>query len=144
MVILHYKKGENNTFLYETYAEIPVAELLKQLVALQNMRLHVDAAAVALEELATKGPLKPEELRGLEDLDDYVKHEDLTVIEGLKKMPPKTGCREVKDEHNYRCGWLVSEDLAKKMLEESMNAKQLVHKTQVERKVHLTMEMLQQ
>jgi len=93
------------------------------------MRLYVDAAAVAIEELATKGPLKPEELRGLEDLDDYVKHEDLTVIEGLKKMPPKVGVRQVKDEANYRTGWLVSEDMSKKMLEEAMNAKQLVHKT---------------
>jgi len=123
MVILHYKKTDNNQFLFETYAEIPVVELIEQLVALSNLRLYVDAAAVAIEELATKGPLKPEELRGLEDLDDYVKHEDLTVIEGLKKMPPKTGVRQVKDEHNYRTGWVISEELAKKILEESMKAK---------------------
>ena len=106
------------------------------------MRLYVDAAAVAIEELASKGPMKPEELRGLEDLDDYVKHEDLTVMEGLKKMPPKVGVRYVKDEHNYRTGWVIGEELCKKILEESMNAKQLVHKTQVDRKVALNMEML--
>lgn len=51
--------------------------------------------AIALEELATKGPMKPEALRGLEDLDEYVKAEDLTVINGLKEMPPKTGVREI-------------------------------------------------
>jgi hypothetical protein len=53
--------------------------------------------AVALEELATKGPIKPEALRGLEDLEGYVKAEDLTVINGLKEMPPKTGVREIVD-----------------------------------------------
>jgi hypothetical protein len=32
MVILHYKRTDNNTFLYETHAEIPVAELTQKLV----------------------------------------------------------------------------------------------------------------
>jgi len=56
MVILHYKRTDNNTFLYETYADIPCAELLTKLVEINNMRLHVDASAIAIEELATKGP----------------------------------------------------------------------------------------
>jgi hypothetical protein len=64
-----------------------------------------------LEDLATKGPIKPEALRGLNDLEGYVRTEDLTVINGLKEMPPKTGCREVVDEHHFRTGWLVSEEL---------------------------------
>jgi len=34
-----------------------------------NLRMRLDRMAVALEELATKGPMKPEALRGLEDLD---------------------------------------------------------------------------
>jgi hypothetical protein len=63
--------------------------------------------------LASKGPLKPEALRGLSDLGDYIKAEDLTVINGLKDMPPKTGCREVFDEHHFRTGWVVSEELCK-------------------------------
>jgi len=39
------------------------------------MRLNVDRLAVSLEDLAAKGPLKPEELRGLGMLDDYIKNE---------------------------------------------------------------------
>ena len=89
----------------------------------------MDAASQSLEDLATKGPMRPEELRGLDNLDEYVKAEDLTVINGLKKMPPKTGVREVKDEHNYRTGWLVSEELCKQILEEVMKGKQMIHKT---------------
>ncbi len=86
--------------------------------------------------------MKPEALRGLTGLDDYVKNEDLTVINGLKEMPPKTGCREVFDEHHFRTGWLVSEELCKQILEECMKAKQMIHKTQVDRKITLSVKML--
>lgn len=51
-----------------------------------------------MEDLASKGPMRPEELRGLDNLDEYVQAEDLTVINGLKKMPPRTGTREVVDD----------------------------------------------
>ena len=108
------------------------------------MRLKVDRLSIALEELATKGPMKPEALRGLDNLDEYVKAEDLTVINGLKEMPPKTGSREVKDDTNYRTGWLIDEQLASQILEETMKGKQLIHKTQVDRKVSLTVEALEE
>lgn len=87
--------------------------------------------------------MRPEALRGLDNLDEYVQAEDLTVINGLKEMPPRTGVREVVDEHNYRTGWLVSEELANQMLEEVMKGKQLIHKTQIDRKVCLTLEGLE-
>jgi len=103
------------------------------------MRLKIDRACQSMEDLAAKGPMKPEALRGLDNLEEYVKHEDLTVINGLKEMPPKTGCREVKDETNYRTGWLVSEELCNQILEEVMRAKQLIHKTQIDKKIALTM-----
>ena len=62
--------------------------IYKVTVLVNNMRLKLDRAAMGLEDLASKGPLKPEELRGLKDLEDYIKNEDITTIEGLKKMPP--------------------------------------------------------
>lgn len=92
--------------------------------------------------MATKGPLKPEALRGLTNLDEYVKNEDLTVINGLKDMPPKTGVREVTDDTHYRTGWLVSDDLCSQMLEEVMKGKQMIHVTQVDRKQSLNVDML--
>jgi len=142
MVILHVKRSDTNQYLYETQTSILIEDLIKELVAINNWRLKIDRASQALEDLASKGPIKPEALRGLTDLEDYVKHEDLTVINGLKEMPPKTGCRTVVDEHHFRTGWLVSEELCKQMLEECMKAKQLIHKTQVDRKIPLTMKML--
>jgi hypothetical protein len=106
------------------------------------MRLKLDRASIALEDLAAKGPLKPEELRGLKDYDDFVKNEDITTINGLKKIPPRVGQREVVDDTHYRLGWLLSEEMTKMMLEESMKTKELIHKSQVDRKVNLSMKML--
>jgi hypothetical protein len=75
------------------------------------LRLKLDRAAIALEDLAAKGPMKPEELRGLKDYEEYVKNEDITTINGLKRMPPKTGTREIVDDTHYRTGWLLNEDM---------------------------------
>ena len=100
--------------------------------------MKLDRAAISLEDLASKGPLKPEELRGLKDYDEYVKNEDITTIEGLKKMPPRVGVREAPDETNYRTGWVLGEEITKLMLDESMKAKLIIHKGQVDNKVCLT------
>lgn len=78
---------------------------------MNNIRSKLDRACQGIEDLASKGPMRCEELRGLENLDEYVQAEDLTVINGLKKMPPQVGVRQVVDEHKYRTGWLVSEEL---------------------------------
>jgi len=93
-----------------------------------NLRLKLDRAAIALEDLASKGPLKPEEIRGLKDLDEYVKNEDITTIDGLKKMPPRVGTREIVDETHYRTGWLLGEEITKMMLDEATKAKELIYK----------------
>ena len=82
-----------------------------------NLRLKLDRAAISLEDLAAKGPMKPEELRGFKDYDEYVKNEDITTINGLKKMPPRVGIREVPEETHYRTGWLLSEEMTKIMLD---------------------------
>ena len=87
--------------------------------------------------------MRPEELRSLDDLDGYVRSEDLTVINGLKKMPPQVGVRQVVDPHKYRTGWLVSEELCNQMLEEVMKGKQMIHKTQIDRKICLNFEAIE-
>lgn len=88
--------------------------------------------------------MKPEELRGLKDYEEYLRNEDITTINGLKKMPPKIGVREVADETNYRTGWLLGEEITKTMLDEAMKTKETIHKTQVDLKQALTFEVLQE
>ena len=84
---------------------------------MNNLRLKLDRLAMAVEELASKGPLKPEELRGLDPAGfaEYIKAGDITVTTGLdkmeKQMPRLAGTTEVKDESNYRTGWVLGEEM---------------------------------
>ena len=100
---------------------------------MNNLRLKLDRAALALEDLASKGPLKCENLRGLDEkgYDQYIKNEDITVTDGVKMMPPVVGVRKVEDETHYRIGWLLSEDMTQKMLDQSMVMKTLIHESSV-------------
>jgi hypothetical protein len=118
MVVLHFKKSEGNQFLYETNTSIKVNDLVVELVDVNNLRLKCDRASTALEDLASKGPLKPEGIRGLDEAgyDQYLKAEDITVSDGLKAMPPQVGTRRVVDEAHYRTGWLLAEEMTQKML----------------------------
>jgi len=109
-----------------------------------NLRLKIDRAAMALEDLAAKGPLKPEGLRGLNEngYDEYLKAEDITVTDGLKQMPPKVGTRKVDDQSHYRTGWVLSEEMTQKMLEQATSMKTLIHKSSVDQKRYLSKETL--
>ena len=84
---------------------------------------------MALEDLASKGPLKSKELRGLDEktYDEYLKNDDITVRDGLKVMPPTVGERRVDDDHHFRTGWILSEEMTQKMLDVAMEAKKVVH-----------------
>lgn len=97
---------------------------------------------MSIEDLASKGPMKPEELRGLKDYDEYVKNEDVTTINGLKKMPPRVGIREMYEDTHYRTGWLIGEEISKMMMDEAMKTKMMIHKSQVDNKVCLTRKMM--
>lgn len=70
MVLIHFKKTENNQFLYETKASIPTDELIKELVhsnffsksflnlfiiEVNNTRIIIDRLAQFVEDLATYG-----------------------------------------------------------------------------------------
>ena len=112
--------------------------------SVNNLRLKLDRAAVSLEDLATKGPLKPEGLRGLDEAgyDAYLKAEDITVTDGLKSMPPNVGVREIKDDTHYRTGWLISEEMCQKMLDQSMEIKKLIHVSSVAQKRYLSKALL--
>lgn len=99
---------------------------------------------MAIEELAAKGPLKSEALRGLNEdgYAEYLRNDDLTVKNGLAEMPPHTGVRQIKDESHYRTGWVVSEEMSQKMLQQATAMKKLVHKSNVDYKKNLEKDVL--
>jgi hypothetical protein len=121
---------------------IKVLEVSNLTSLVNNLRLKLDRAAMSIEDLASKGPLKPEELRGLKDYDEYVKNEDITTINGLKKMPPRVGIREIVDDTNYRTGWLLGEEITKMMLDEATKSKMIIHVSKVDQKICITKQMI--
>lgn len=98
-----------------------------------------------MEELAQKGPLKPEELRGIDKYEKYTeyalreeKSSDITVKQGLGKLPPKVGVKLAGDKALFRTGWILDDDTTKMMLKHINEAKMAIHKDQVTKKVPLS------
>eukprot|EP00830_Metopus_es_P015585 TRINITY_DN4531_c0_g2_i1.p1 TRINITY_DN4531_c0_g2~~TRINITY_DN4531_c0_g2_i1.p1 ORF type:complete len:347 (+),score=82.46 TRINITY_DN4531_c0_g2_i1:2-1042(+) len=140
MVQLIYKKTDQNQFLYSTTVLTPVEQVIRELVTINNLRIKLDRLCIAMEELAQKGPLKPEELRGLSNYEQY--GDDLTVKQGLEKMPPKVGAKQVEEKTNYRTGWVLDDEVVAMILKHVGEAKAVIHKDQVAKKVALTEKML--
>uniref|UniRef100_A0A7S1WRV9 Uncharacterized protein n=1 Tax=Alexandrium catenella TaxID=2925 RepID=A0A7S1WRV9_ALECA len=93
MVILDVKRSEKkNEFLFETTVKTSVADLLKELCEVHNLRLKVLRLAVTCKELAKHGPIRPEETRGISD--DLSKVTELDVnAYGQPTNPDANGFR---------------------------------------------------
>mmetsp|Transcript_85405 Transcript_85405/g.167111 ORF Transcript_85405/g.167111 Transcript_85405/m.167111 type:complete len:290 (+) Transcript_85405:131-1000(+) len=95
MVILDVKRSEKkNEFLYETTVKSEIKNLLRDLCELHNLRLKVLRIAVTMKELASHGPIRPEETRGISDSLSNVSELDVNAY-GQPTNP---------DEHGYRTG----------------------------------------
>jgi hypothetical protein len=134
MVLIHIKKTDTNQFIYSAPLTTPVEDLISQLVnsnsyLVNNLRIKADRLAVFVEELVKHGPLKPEDQRGLSENENSTE-------------PPLPGHRYVPDEHHYRTGWCVPAGLGVRILETTQAAKDLVSKTNAERRISITAEQL--
>ncbi|CAG9331864.1 C21orf59_2 [Blepharisma stoltei] len=129
MVLIHIKKTDLNQFIYEASRGTPIAQLIQDIVEINNLRVKVDRAAHFIEELVKAGPLKPEETRGLAEGENSTE-------------PDLPGHRFCVDETHYRTGWCVPEDLGIRIFETTQAAKRLIHKTNAERRIPLTRNQL--
>lgn len=101
----------------------------------------MDCLAVAVEELAKHGPIRPEALRGLSSKDTIEGALiNLTKEEREKwvNMKPGPGERFCPDENCYRIGIVKKESVCKMMLETSTNAKKILHVNRVKDKSFTT------
>lgn len=66
MVLLHVKTADDsNQFLFEVETKEKVKDIIHALTSLHLKRIQTLKLADAAEALATYGPLRPEETRGL-------------------------------------------------------------------------------
>ena len=67
MVLINLKLSEKNQFLLECAGSLTIEEIMKNLIAVTNYRQRIDDLAVAIEALVNYGPLRPEDVRGLNE-----------------------------------------------------------------------------
>ena len=104
------------------------------------MRIKLDIFACAIEELATHGPLKPEEIRGLTDqelIDNALIVSSEEKKQWGKSRSPQGDQRFNEDKTHYRIGIIKNQHLTKMMIETSNKAKKLVSYKMVDQKVIL-------
>ena len=77
MVVLHIKKSPNEAFLYETTCATRNDDLIRELVAIWNMRIRLQQLAGGVRELGKHGPMKLPKEAGI----DSIKEEEGLVIE---------------------------------------------------------------
>ena len=74
-VLLHVKRSDKDTFLFDTPAASEVDTVVRELVRVQNLRGKANRLAEAASQLAMYGPMKLPEQQGLDDstplLEDY-------------------------------------------------------------------------
>lgn len=138
MVLLHVKRSEKESFLYETPAATDVEVVLRELVTIHNLRQKVNRLSEAANQLALHGPMKPPEAQGLDDetplLDDY------DVKDGTTK-PRQNAPRNEHYNHDpseRRTGNAPSPELAQVLTKTVEDAQALTSERQVQMKKTIT------
>jgi cilia- and flagella-associated protein 298 len=106
------------------------------------MRIKLDIFACCIEDLATHGPLKPDEIKGLNDQE--LIDNALIIAPPERKQwgvprKPQGDERYNEDKTHYRIGIIKNEQLTKMMIETSNKAKKLVSYKMVDQKLILTL-----
>ncbi len=80
MVVFQIKKGDGDTFLYETSCETSSDEAVREMVEIWNMRLRLGQLCGGIRELARHGPMKPPDKAGLDEVSDLEREESFSLI----------------------------------------------------------------
>ena len=131
MVVLHLKVGED-AFLFETTCDTSNDALLRELVAVWNLRLRLRQLASGIRELGTYGPMKPPDKAGLDSIDEDYKGVKVDKNEFYQADP--TG---------LRTGNGPGPRLVETMEKVASDAEAAISKTTVDRKVTTSLAVLQ-
>lgn len=127
MVLLHVKRSETDQFLYETTVEKPVAEVLEDLVVINNLRHRIHRLRLEGEELAKYGPAKHPDKQGID-----------TYAEG----PVDKGPHYLMDPSGRRTGNACDPEVSKVLLRCLEEADAKASKDNVLRKVAMSKTVL--
>ncbi|CDJ31676.1 uncharacterized protein EMH_0009880 [Eimeria mitis] len=135
MVLLHVKTADQqHQFLFETKTNETVKDIISAVATLHLTRLKALRVADAAEALATYGPLRPEETRGLT--------EEVAKLSNLNVHPdgPPTN----PDPHHCRTGVPPPKEVADVILRTCSEAKEALSHKKAERRETLQLEAVQE
>lgn len=142
MVLLHFKIADKNQFIYSVPATTQISEILKGAILINNLRCRLDTLCMVVEELIKHGPLKTEETRGLKETENLDENIEPQYRAKKTPMPPKVGTKFNEDKTNQRTGWILEDDVNKKIMEAVTNAKDYLDPKRAEKRLPTTPEEL--
>jgi len=144
MVLLHVKRSDKETFLFQTPAASEVDPVLREIVKIHNLRGKVNRLAEEAKRLALHGPMKIPEQQGLDDetplLDDY--NESTGTVPARK--PVQHGANYRQDPQEKRTGDCPSDELAAVIQQTVTDAEALTTEAMVARKLTITSAQLEE
>lgn len=141
MVILHIKRGSESQFLFETLVTSSVSSISKEIFSIYNGRLKILRICAEMGELIKHGPMFQPELIGLtDDQRDELKSIDLWIDE----VVPMDGWVYNPDPKGRRNGRQPNDQM-QNILKQAINeSKELISKKLIDKKIHLTLKVIQE
>jgi len=144
MVLLHIKRSEKDSFLYDIPAATEVDVVLRGVVRTQNLRGKANRLAEAAGQLSLYGPMKLPEQQGLDDDTPLLEDYDTTTGNLAPRQPQTHGTNYRQDPSQKRTGDAPSDELASVIQRTCSDALALTAETQVQRKIATTAEALEE
>jgi len=125
MVLLHVKRSDKDSFLFDTPVASEVDVVVRELVKVQNMRGKVNRLAASAEQLALYGPMKTPEQQGLDDDTPLLEDYDVKSGQVVPHASPVHGANYRQDPSERRTGDCTSDELAQVIQKTVEDAKAL-------------------
>ena len=143
-VLLHIKRSDKDSFLYDVPAATEVDVVLNSVVRVQNLRGKANRLAEAAQQLSMHGPMKLPEQQGLDDSTPLLEDYDTTTGNLADRQAPQHGSNYRQDPTEKRTGDAPSDELAAVIQRTVEDALSLTSEKQVQRKVATTAEALEE
>lgn len=133
MVVIHIKRGDTDGFLFETSCSTSNDTLIRELVAVWNLRLRLMMLCEAVRDLAKYGVMKKPDKVGLDEIDE--EYHGVKVDRNPYYVADPTG---------QRTGNGVGPQVTETIERVARDTEAILAKTNVDRKVAITMDVLQE